>query len=141
MAEGEESQLATRPKLSPPLPSQLTREPSRDELDIARHLTSVQQAREAYAASSSTGEQTQQEAEGERMENGGSEAHHHLRDSLQAFAQGQRHQSVQDMQGVVMQQSQKQHRPVPSGTVPGGQMCRYEMLSWIVKLKHDTNVM
>jgi hypothetical protein len=117
----EDAAVANRTALSPGVSTQLNREPSQQELEVAQHLIEhsqgvpVQQPRETYAE-----EGFSQHAEGEQRENGGVvEGHHDLRDSLQAFHQA--YPTSQAVQGAPLP-----HRRVPpSGAMPGGQMCRY----------------
>lgn len=128
-ATNEEAQVATRPRMSPSLPTQLNREPSQQELEVAQHLiehsqgvSATQPGRDAYPAASSV--EQAGPGESERRENGASDVHHDLRD-VQAFTAQRYPSPSQSGQGASMPQ---QPRMVPSGTVPGGQMCRYDFL-------------
>lgn len=124
----EETQVATRPRLSPSLPTQLNREPSQQELEVARHLiehsqgvSGAQQGREQFPVAAST--EQMGHGEGEPRENG---VHHDLGD-VQAFTAQRYPSPSQAGQGAGMQPQQQ--RMVASGTVPGGQMCRYGLPS------------
>ena len=112
----------SRTTASPNLTTQLNREPSREELEIARHLndlsqgtTSAQRAAESYR-----GSEYQREAHEREDEAGGNPAnheHHDLSDTLQGFqAQQQTPQHV----ATAQQRASSTNSPSLSG-----QMCRY----------------
>ena len=102
------------------MPIQLNREPSQQELEVARqlieHSQSIpsQQSQEALRANAYA--QDGSSYEGESSNGLSPQEHHDLGDSVQEYSQP--YPSMQTM-------TPTQRRSPASGLVPGGQMCRY----------------